>query len=250
LLKKHTDTKWILLYIERWLKAPLEGKDGSMTVRTKGTPQGGVISPLLANLYLHYAFDEWMQRNHKEPFERYADDIIVHCESLSEAIELKEKIEKRLEEYKLELNQEKTKIVYCKSSNRNLENYPDIQFDFLGYTFRPREVRSKDGKIFTGFNPGISNKASKKIRDRIRCWKIHNRVDKPIEKIAEGLNPVIKGWINYYGKFYRTELYEVLKQIDEDLIKWVQEVYRKSKLKAIEWINRRKKSQPYLFAHW
>ena len=158
-VKRHTQEPWILIYVQRWLEAPAEAKDGSLVKRTKGTPQGGVISPLLANLYLHYAFDEWMKRYYSgNPFERYADDIVVHCRTEEEAVKLKEDIRKRLEECKLELHPEKTKIVYCKDSNRR-GNYQNEKFDFLGYTFRPRSSRNRQGKLFVNFTPAISDKA-------------------------------------------------------------------------------------------
>ena len=172
-VEKHTDSKWERLYIERWLRAPLEKEDGTQEERHKGTPQGGVISPLLANLFLHYAFDQWMSRNYPDnPFERYADDSVIHCRSEAEAKELKERIGARMAECKLELHPEKTKVVYCKDGNRK-GTYPEEKFDFLGYTFRPRESKNFRGQYFVSFSPAVSNKAAKNMRKTIRRWRIH-----------------------------------------------------------------------------
>lgn len=252
-VEKHTDCKWLLLYIKRWLTAPIETIDGQRQERTKGTPQGGVISPLLANLFLHYAFDEWMKRNYSlNPFERYADDVIVHCKTQKEAELLKFAIELRLKECKLELHPEKTQIVYCKDDSRG-GNYPQKKFDFLGYTFRPRFAKSKDGKYFVGFIPAISNKAVKAIRQTIRGWQLQRRSGKRLEEIAEEINPIIKGWINYYGKFYRTALKSVFASLNSVLVKWAEKKYKKlnrCELKAIKLIERISMKRPKLFAHW
>ena len=196
-IRKHTGCKWLLLYIERWLKAPVQSKDNSLIQRDKGIPQGSVISPLLANLFLYYAFDAWMQRNYPGiPFERYADDIVLHCRSEIQAQWFKGVIEKRMSECKLELHPEKTKIVFCKNSNRRGE-YANQKFDFLGYEFRPRLAMSRYGKGFVNFSPAIRPKAAKTIRRIIRKWKIQCISDKSIEDLACMFNPVIRGWINY-----------------------------------------------------
>jgi RNA-directed DNA polymerase len=174
-VQKHTKSKWMLTYIERWLKAPAQNGKGDLINREKGTPQGGVISPLLANLFLHYALDEWMKRNHpSNPFERYADDVVVHCKTEVGANNLRKAIEKRLNECKLELHPEKTKIVYCKDANRK-GSYSNEKFDFLGYTFRPRSSKNRHGQIFTNFSPAVSNKAKTKMTQTMRKWKIHLR---------------------------------------------------------------------------
>ena len=196
-VRKHTDCKWVLLYIERWLKVPAQLEDGNLIHRDKGTPQGGVISPLLANLFLHYAFDTWMQRQYPQiPFERYADDGICHCRSKAEAERLSIAIKRRLAECGLELNVQKTKIIYCKDSNRR-EDYPEQKFDFLGYTFRPRRTKTHQRIFLVGFTPAISNKATKSICDAIRQWKLQRHTDKSLDEIAQKINPVLKGWINY-----------------------------------------------------
>jgi len=192
---RHTKCKWILLYIERWLKAPVQLPDGSMQQSHRGTPQGGVASPLLANLFLHYAFDVWMQRNCSYiPFERYADDAVCHCRSERQAKWLKASLKKRFGEVGLELHPEKTRIVYCKDKDRT-GNYPNESFDFLGYTFRPRRSKNRWGKYFINFSPAISNKAAKAIRKASKSWRWHLRSDKSLEDLARMFNPVIQGWM-------------------------------------------------------
>ncbi len=253
-VRKHTDCKWILLYIERWLKALAQLKDGSLANRDKGTPQGSVISPLLANLFLHYAFDEWMRRNHRHiPFERYADDIIVHCKSERQAKWIKSVIEERLLECKLELHPEKTQIVYCKNDYRR-GNYVNEKFDFLGYTFRSRGAKARHKKrFFVGFNPALSNKAAKSMGDTIRGWEIHLMSDKPIEDISRIINSVVRGWINYYGQYYRSALYPIFNQLNKALRKWAMRKFRRlrgRKRKATRWLRRIARRDPGLFAHW
>ena len=249
----HTDCKWLLLYIKRWLKAPIERADGQQQERTKGTPQGGVVSPLLANLFLHYAFDKWMDRKYpKNPFARYADDIIVHCKTRKEAERLKDAIEKRLRECKLELHPEKTHIVYCKDDDRN-GNYPNMKFDFLSYTFRARGAKRKTGEMFIGFLPAISDKAKRTIRQKMRNWKLHLRSGSCLEDIAKEINPILRGWINYYGKFYKSELNRLFTTLNSRLGRWAKRKYkrlRSSISKSMTWIESIATKQPALFAHW
>jgi hypothetical protein len=198
-VKKHAKEKWAVLYIERWLKAPAQDEAGNLLKRERGTPQGGVISPLLANLFLHYAFDLWMRRKWKHlPFERYADDIIVHCRAKWEAELVRVGISARLKECGLELHPEKTKIVYCKDANRQ-GSHPNEKFDFLGYTFRPRAAVNRKGQLFCSFSPAISKKAVKKISDEIRSWQLHRRTASSIDDLAKMLNPKLRGWFNYTG---------------------------------------------------
>jgi RNA-directed DNA polymerase len=253
-VQKHTDCKWVLLYIERWLKAPVQLEDGSVENRDIGTPQGSVISPLLANLFLHYAFDEWMRRNHPNiAFERYADDIIVHCKSERQARWIKSVIEKRLKECKLELHPKKTKIVYCKDDDRR-GNYRNKSFNFLGYTFRPRGVKARQrNRFFVGFTPALSNEAAKSMRDRIRAWKIHLMSDKAITDISRIVNPVVRGWINYYGHYYKSALHPIFNQLNRALAKWAMRKYKRlrgQKRKATVWLRRIAFNEPGLFAHW
>ncbi|MCH8317469.1 MAG: group II intron reverse transcriptase/maturase [Bacteroidetes bacterium] len=252
-VRKHCNEKWVLMYIERWLKAPIQKPDGSLVQRQKGTPQGGVISPLLANLFLHYAFDKWMgQQYPRVQFERYADDIIVHCRTESESIKLLEQIKERLEACKLQLHLEKTKVVYCKQSNRQ-GDYENVSFTFLGYTFKPRKVKTQTGKIMLGFSPAISKASRKKIRAAIKELNIRNRTSERIEEIANLLNAKVRGWLNYFGKFRPSSLYSVMYGLNQRLIKWVQnrhKRYRNKLHKAINWLKRVYRQFPNLFVHW
>jgi RNA-directed DNA polymerase len=252
-VRKHTDCKWVLLNIERWLKAPVQLEDGSLIQREKGTPQGGVISPLLANLFLHYAFDMWIQGHHPQiPFERYADDGICHCRSKDQAESLRKAIEQRFAECGLELNLQKTKIVYCKNENRR-GDYPEQKFDFLGYTFRPRETKNSQGDFFVGFTPAISNKAAKLICKAMRRWKLQRWTDKSLDELAQMINPVLRGWINYYGRFRKSALYRVFQHLNNILVRWASRKYKRlrgHKRRAWLWLQGVMHRQPSLFAHW
>ena len=219
-VEKHTDCKWILLYIERWLKAPVKGEDGALTDRDKGTPQGGVISPLLANLFLHYALDEWMRKNYPDiPFERYADDAVFHCKTEEDAKTLKEAIEKRLAECRLEIHPEKTKIVYCKDGKRR-KDHPEEKFDFLGYTFQPRKAKNYRGQYFCNFSPAVSRTAKKEMSRMIKNWKIPRYSGNTLEDLSEKINPTLRGWVNYYGRYYRSGLQPIFRQLDCALMRW------------------------------
>lgn len=252
-VRKHTDSKWLILYIERWLKTPFQTSDGRQIDRESGTPQGGVISPVLSNLFLHYVFDKWMQRNHPHnPWARYADDAVAHCRSLKEAERLLQQLRVRFEECGLELHPDKTRIVYCKDDDRRGE-YRETKFDFLGYTFRSRLSKNRYGKHFINFTPGVSRKACKAIRQTIRNWRLHRKPDKSIEEISRMLNPVIRGWINYYGRFYKSELYTVLRHMNRALVKWVRRKYKRfnnRRRRAEYWLGRLARREPGLFAHW
>lgn len=252
-VRKHTDCKWVVLYIERWLTAPVQMPDGTLRERNKGTPQGGVVSPLLANLFLHYAFDAWMEREFPIiRFERYADDVVIHCKSLKQAEMLRGKLERRLAVYKLELSPSKTKVVYCKDGKRT-DAYPRISFDFLGYTFRPRKAKARDGSVFLSFLPAMSGKAARAIRQTVRDWRLQRRAPIPLVEIARWINPVIRGWITYYGRFYQSALYPVMVQVDLHLAKWIVRKHkraRRSLERAFEWLRRIRRENPSLFAHW
>jgi len=243
----------VLLYIERWLKAPVQMEDGSIVPRTAGTPQGGVISPLLANLFLHYAFDMWMARTYPHiPFERYADDAICHCRSAEEAQALWKALADRLSICKLTLHPEKTKIVYCKDVNRR-EDYPNQSFDFLGFTFRARKTVWHGHLLAHGFRPAASSKALKAISRTIRRWALHHRSDKSLQDLATIYNPYIRGWINYYGQFYRKQLQVMLLRIDTYLVRWACRKFKRLRRRqrgAWQWLARVRRSNPTLFSHW
>ena len=252
-VRTHTQESWVLLYIERWLKAPIELQDGTRQWPEKGTPQGGVASPLLANLFLHYAFDKWMQREYPGiAFERYADDAVCHCKSEAQAVALKQALEARMKEVGLELHPEKTRIVYCQDDDRR-EHHPHIAFDFLGYTFRPRRSKNRWGKHFINFSPAISNKAAKGIRQRTRRWRWPLRSDKSLEDLSRMFNPIIQGWINYYGRYYKSALYPTLRELDRRLVRWATRKYKRlrgHRRRAEQWLLRIAQKQPELFAHW
>jgi len=252
-VRKHTDCKWAVLYIERWLKAPVQMADGTLCSREKGTPQGGVVSPLLANLFLHYAFDMWMQKNCPHiPFERFADDVVCHCVSEAQAKWLKAAIDRRFAECRLELHPQKTKIVYCKDDDRR-ESYPHEEFDFLGYTFRPRLSKNRWGKHFVNFSPAVSDKATKSLRKTMRQWRLHLRSDKSLEDLAGMFNPVIRGWINYFKCYYKSAMYPTFQHLDRILARWAMRKYKKLRghqRRAHEWLTRIARKEPKLFAHW
>jgi RNA-directed DNA polymerase len=243
----------VLLYIERWLKAPVQMEDGSIVPRTAGTPQGGVISPLLANLFLHYAFDMWMARTYPHiPFERYADDIICHCKSAEEARALWSALADRFAACKLVLHPQKTKVVYCKDANRR-GDFLNQSFAFLGFLFRARKALGKGGRPFAGFLPAASPKALTSISRAIRRWALHHHSDKSLQDLAKMYNPYIEGWINYYGQFYRTQLRTTLKRIDVYVIRWARRKFKRLRHKtkgARDWFEWLRRANPTLFAHW
>jgi RNA-directed DNA polymerase len=253
-VKKHAKERWIVLYIERWLKAPVQEEDGRLVPREKGTPQGGVASPLLANLFLHYALDRWLAVHYPQvPFERYADDVIAHCKTEKEAQEMRKAIAERLQTCGLELHPEKTNIVYCKDDFRKRKNYPNETFDFLGYSFQPRRSKNHKGKFFINFSPAVSNKAAKAIRDTFRRWNLPNRSDKAMEDLSRMFNPIIRGWLQYYGRYYRSALYPTMRELNQDLVLWAKRKYKKLRRhhrRAARWIARISRRAPELFAHW
>lgn len=248
----HTDERWVLLYIGRWLKAPMRMPDGTVVAREKGTPQGSPISPVLANLFMHYAFDRWMDREFPAcPFERYADDVIAHCKTEGQAKRLLAAVADRFAAVGLELHPEKTKIAYCKDAIRR-GNSEHTSFDFLGYTFRARVVRGPRG-FFVSFNPAMSNGARKAKGKQIRDWHLRRRSRTDLSGLAADINPQVRGWINYYGRFYRSELYFLAKRIDEHLVRWA--MYKFKRLRgrpdrARAWLDGVRRREPRLFAHW
>lgn len=252
-VRRHTDCKWVLLYIARWLQAPVCMPEGTLVSREKGTPQGAVVSPLLANLFLHYAFDRWMSEHHPSiPFERYADDVICHCRSEAEARRLRQVLEARFARCKLQLHPQKTRVVYCKDDNRR-GSHPERQFDFLGYTFRPRGAKNRAGKLFVSFAPAVSGKAAKAMRQQMRRWALHHRNDLALTDVVKQVRPVLLGWVRYYGRFRPSALREALRTLDHFLVRWAQRKYKRlrtHKLRAWDWLRRLRARQPALFPHW
>ena len=250
---RHTDQRFVLLYVERWLKAPLQREDGSLVERDRGTPQGSAISPLLANVFLHYAFDLWMAREYPGVrLERYCDDVIVHARSEREARRLRTAIASRLADCGLQLNEHKTRVVYCKSSVRR-GSYENVAFDFLGYTFRPRLSRNRAGDVFVGFVPAVSDDARKQLGWEIRRWRLHPRSGTTLTDLARSINVIVRGWINYYGRFYRSELVRLLKRINEYLVRWARWKYKRRRshpAKARRFLAEVYRREPDLFAHW
>jgi len=249
----HTKERRVLLYVERWLKAPLDKGDGNLEARDRGTRQGSAISPVLANLYLHYAFDSWMAREFPAvPFERYADYIVAQTKSERQARFVLGEIKARMADCHLELNQEKTRLVYCRDPNRT-SSHEHEHFDFLGYTFRPRPARNGRGELCTSFGPAVSDPAAKAIRRTIRRWRIHLWNGASLADIAQEYNTTVRGWINYYGRFHSTELVKYLRRIDEYLVRWAMRSLKRLKgRRARGWqlLADVFTREPELFSHW
>lgn len=251
---KHTQSKWMLLYIERWLKVGIQQPDGNVTARNCGTPQGGVISPILSNLFMHYVYDKWMERNHKGvPWCRYADDGLAHCRTERQAQKLLRELRTRFTECGLEMHPEKTKIVYCKDDRRR-GKHQNNQFDFLGYTFMARACRKVGTEEwFYGFTPAASKNAQKSMRAKTKSKKWYRRSDLSLNDIAKLYNPVLRGWLNYYGRFYKSEMYRVLRHFNKTLVSWAMRKYkslRGRKTRAVKFLLGIVKRDPCLFAHW
>ena len=253
-VRKHVTCKWALLYIERWLTAPMEQDDGTRTARTRGTPQGGVISPILSNLFLHYTFDLWMTRTHPDlPWCRYADDGLVHCRTEQEAEVFKARLQARLTECRLELHPIKTKIVYCRDGKRR-GKYPNVTFDFLGYCFRPRLVQnSRDNTLFCGFTPAVSVSAMKAMRTTIRELGLRHRTELSMADIARQINPLLRGWIAYYGRYAPSALKPILRYVNQTLRAWVMRKFKRFAAKTIRagrFLERMARDKADLFVHW
>jgi RNA-directed DNA polymerase len=247
------DQRWILLYVERWLKAPLQQADGTLVARDRGTPQGSAISPLIANLFMHYAFDAWMARDFPGiRFERYCDDAVVHCASEKQARHVRAAIAARLAEVGLELHPGKTRIVYCKDADRR-GDHEVTSFTFLGYEFRPRLAKNRHGKHFVSFLPAVSRDAMKAMGAEIRSWHWAKRSDKSLNDLALMFNSVVQGWINYYGRFYRSRLLYFLRGLNRHLMRWACRKYKRLKRRerrAMAWLAEIARRSPHLFAHW
>jgi RNA-directed DNA polymerase len=252
-VERHTDQRWILLYVTRWLAAPIQQPDGTLVARDRGTPQGSAISPVLANLYLHYAFDMWLVRTFPGvTFERYCDDAVIHCASEEQARQVRDALAVRLAAVGLELHPDKTRIVYCKDDDRR-GDHEVTSFTFLGYTFRPRLAKSKHGKHFVSFLPAVSRDAVTAMGREIRSWHIARRSDKSLTDLARMFNSIVHGWINYYGRFYKSMLYPLLRRINDHLVRWAMRKYkrlRRREKRAGELLAEASRRSPQLFAHW
>jgi group II intron reverse transcriptase/maturase len=252
-VRRHVKCEWAVLYIERWLTAPME-RDGELMARARGTPQGGVISPILSNLFLHYAFDLWMTRTHPQlPWCRYADDGLVHCRSRPEAEAVMAKLQARLAECGLEMHPTKTKIVYCKDGRRKA-THPNVTFDFLGYGFRPRWVKNpRSGQLFCGFTPAVSASALKSMREKIRDLNIRRRTQVTMAEIARQLNPILRGWIEYYGRYMPSALTSIFQYVNQTLHAWLMRKFKRFKgHKTQTWLvlERLSRERAELFVHW
>jgi RNA-directed DNA polymerase len=251
-VEANTDLPWVVLYVKRWLQAPVQLPDGSMLERDRGTPQGSAVSPVLANQFLHYAFDAWMTREFPGvTFERYVDDAVVHCVSERQARTVLAAIGARMEQVGLRLHPDKTRIVYCQDGKRRA-SYEHTEFTFLGFTFRQRRARAKSGKRFNSFLPAISKDALNRINAEVRSWRLYNRTGLDLIDIARDINPVVRGWMNYYGAFYRSEMYPLLARVNAYLVRWIRKKYKrlKAKKKAFRCWRGIVKRCPRMFAHW
>ena len=252
-VRSHIKEGWILLYLERWLTAPFEIRDGVRLPRERGTPQGGVVSPIMMNLFMHYTFDLWMKRTNPTcPFARYADDAVVHCRTRKQAEEVMQLIALRLAECGLTMHPEKSKVVYCKDSNRTA-SYPHVTFTFLGFTFRPRRALDRRKKAFTNFLPAVSADALKRMRKEVRGWRIHRQSSGTLDELARQYNPRIRGWWNYFGAFYRSAMHKLFQYIDGKLMQWATCKYKtlsRHKTRSARWLRRVSKQSPQLFYHW
>jgi group II intron reverse transcriptase/maturase len=253
MLQHYVSEVWILRYLQRWIQAPVEQAQGVLACPLQGLPQGGVISPLLANLYLHVTLDSWLRKHFPHvKFARYADDMVLHLSSEHEAQALLQAIRKRLAQAKLSLNESKTHIVYCKDSSRK-GNYPTIQFDFLGYTFRPRAAKDKQGKGFTSFLPALSPKARKTMNLKMKQWNSRQKTPLSLEAVAQYWNPILRGWITYYGKFYPSALHWLKERMDELLVRWMRAKYKRFRYRptrAFQWLKFLRQRQANLFVYW
>lgn len=252
-LKKHCQNPWVLLYVERWLKAPMQMSNGEIKERNLGTPQGGVVSPLLANLFLHYAFDVWVARNLcSVRFCRYADDGVVHCKSKEQAEFALRKITDRFRECGLELHPDKTKLIYCQDINRK-ESYPNVQFTFLGYTFQPRKAVDKYGRIYVNFSPAVSRDALRSMRQTIRGWHLQLKCEKELTDLSAMFNAVLRGWHGYYSRFYGSAMTVIWKHMDDYLIRWLRRKFKNlanHKTRARQMLGKLAQSFPDAFVHW
>jgi RNA-directed DNA polymerase len=252
-VRKHCQVAWVLLYVERWLKAPMELEDGTRAARERGTPQGGVVSPLLANVFLHYALDRWIRTTLRSVrFCRYADDGVIHCKTEMQARFVLQQIDRRLRECGLELHPDKTRIVYCKDVNRG-NAYPTTQFTFLGFTFRPRRSKDKHGRVYANFSPAVSRDALRAMRQEVRRWHLQLKCDKSLGDLSNMFNPVLRGWANYYGRFYSSAMRPLWRHVNDYLVRWLRRKHKrleKHVMRAVRALEQLAASQPAAFVHW
>jgi len=251
-VEANTDQRWVVLYVKRWLVAPLQLPDGTLQERDRGTPQGSAVSPVLANLFMHYAFDQFLAREFPSvDFERYADDAVVHCVTERQARQVWAALEARMEEVGLRLHPDKTKLVYCKDSRRRGSS-EHTSFKFLGYTFAPRKARYPDGKAFTSFLPAVSPEALKAMGQQVREWRLHRRTRLELIELADWINPIVSGWMTYYGRFYRSQLYPFLRRINTYLMRWARKKYKRLRgyKRFRAWWAGLVQRAPGLFKHW
>jgi len=248
----NTDARWVVLYVKRWLVAPIQLPDGTLQARNRGTPQGSAVSPVLANLFMHYAFDLFLVREFPTvQFERYADDAVVHCATERQAREVWAALAERMESVGLRLHPDKTKIVYCKDAKRR-GSFEQVSFTFLGYTFQPRKARQKDGRFYVGFLPAVSREALKAMGQQVRDWRMHLRIGLDLKGLADWINPIVSGWMTYYGRFYRSALHPFLRRINTYLMRWAQKKYRRLRgfKRFSVWWTGLVDREPGLFKHW
>jgi len=251
-VEAHTDARWVVMYAKRWLAAPLQLPDGTLQARDRGTAQGSSVSPVLANLFMHYAFDTWLDREFPTvEFERYADDAVIHCVSEYQARKVLAALGERMAQVGLELHPDKTKIVYCRDSNRR-GSYEQVSFTFLGFTFQPRAAPGKNGTCFTTFAPAVSKDALKRMNATVRSWRLHRRVNSTEADLARMMNPIIRGWMAYYGTFYRHMLSALIYRINTYLLRWIMNKYKRLRTwkKAQRALRDAVTRQPKYFVHW
>jgi group II intron reverse transcriptase/maturase len=252
-VRKHARQNWEVLYIERWLKAPVQQVNGVIVAKGEcGIPQGGSISPLLSNLFLHYGLDLWLKREFPRiPFERYLDDCIIHCKTKRQANFVVSRLKRRLDEIKLALNEEKTKICYCLDAKRRMhKEEPQVVFTFLGFDFKPRAMRRKTGGFALNFTPAVGRKAQKKLRDNLRKTGLARRTDITVEYLAATWSPIIRGWTNYFGQFRPSAMQWTLHLINRQIVGWLCRKYRLRTRAAQRRLLRTVQEKPNLFPHW
>jgi RNA-directed DNA polymerase len=249
-IMRYTTEKWVLMYVERWLKGGTLKENGTIESRSIGSVQGGVISPLLANVFLHFCFDKWMEKHYPTiKFERYCDDIVVHRKSEKQAIFIKARITQRLAECKLSVSERKSRVVFCRNpKNKGEKVEAPSRFDFLGYAFRPMLIPTRDGVLLLT-TPVMSQQSRKSVMDKIRSMKLYKRKVK-MQQLADEVNERTAGWINYYCEFGKWSTQRLWEHLNRILIKWVVCNRKWNFRRALKWIKACFKNQPQLFKHW